>query len=102
MIERLAADRYYDEPYQAGTHVVLLTQPDDLADAAYGPYERVSRRMPAVHFWHVEIGSVADVEAVQALRFPQYRFFRDGSERHAHLGLLDDEQLIECFDHLED
>lgn len=102
MIKRLDSESYYDEPYRAGTHVVLLCLPDDLAEAAYGPYERVSDRMLGVTFWCLEVASVADAETVQALRFPQYRFFRDGSERYVHLGLLDDARLIECFDHLED
>lgn len=101
MMRQLSPDRYYDEPYGAGLHVVLLCRPDELQRAAAGPYERVSNMMPTTAFWAVTIATEADAESVQAIRFPQYRFLRDGSELSVHIGLMDDDQLVDCFDHLE-
>lgn len=102
MVHRLTADHYYDEPYGAGTHIVLLCLPDDLCEAAQAPYSRVASRMPFATFWLCRIASVADAESVQAIRFPQYRFVRNGCEKLVHTGLLDDAELTACFDRLED
>jgi hypothetical protein len=98
----LSPDRYCHEPYGPGTHVVLLCLPDDLAQAALAPYGRVAARVGSVTFWVCRIGSVADAEAVQAIRYPQYRFIRNGSEQHCHTGVMTDDEILECLDHLED
>lgn len=101
-MKRLEPDRYYDEPYGRGTHVVLLALAgDDLTGPSVRAFERVSEVAGSFTFWLVEITSVGDAEAVQAIRYPQYRFIQNGNERHQHVGILEDEELLEAFDHLE-
>lgn len=102
MLRGLSPDRYYDEPYRHGAHVVLLALTGDpLTRAALRPFERVSKMTQSFSFWLVEIASTAQAEAIQAIRFPQYRFVQNGSETHQHVGVLEDEELIEAFDHLD-
>lgn len=102
MLRGLNSDRYYDEPYRPGTHVVLLALAGDpLTRAAIRPFERVSKLARSFSFWLVEIASTAQAEAVQAIRFPQYRFVQNGSETYQHTGVLEDEELLETFDHLD-
>ena len=101
MIKRLSPSDYHEAPYRPGTHVVLLVLPDELAVAASGPFRRTADTMPSVTFWVVPIESPEDAEIVQAVRYPQYRFFRNGNECYCHVGLLDDDELAECFDKLE-
>lgn len=102
MIKRLRPSDYCAGPYGVGTHCVLLVLADDLMQAAAGPFRRAAEQMSTVTFWVCGIESTADAEAVQAIRFPQYRFVRDGTERYSHTGLLDDDELADCFDKLED
>lgn len=102
MIRRLNPTDYYDGPYRPGTHCVLLALADELTAAAAPPVRRVADAMPTVTFWICNVTGPEDAEAVQAVRYPQYRFIRDGTERHCHVGLLDDDQLVDCFDKLED
>ena len=101
MIRRIEPTDYYEQPYGRGTHVVLLVIADDLAAAAAGPFKRAAETMPAVSFWVCCVTSPEDAEAVQAVRYPQYRFIRNGQECYCHVGLLDDDELVECFDKLE-
>lgn len=101
MIHRLDPADYYDAPYGHGTHVVLLILADELAVAASGPFKRAAETTPTVRFYVCCIDSPEAAEAVQAVRYPQYRFVRNGSERYCHVGLLDDDELAECFDKLE-
>jgi hypothetical protein len=102
MIQRLNAEDYHDAPYGRGMHVVLLCLADDLAVAASGPVRRLAETMPTVTFHVCCVTSPEQAETVQAVRYPQYRFVRNGSERYCHVGLLDDDELAECFDKLED
>lgn len=102
MIRRLDPQDYHDAPYRPGTHCVLLAMADELTVAAAPPVKQCAELMPTVTFWICSITTPEDAETVQAIRFPQYRFFRDGTERHCHVGLLDHAELIECFDKLED
>jgi hypothetical protein len=102
MTRTLQPDRYYDEPYGAGLHCILLCLDDDLYGEAVGPFERVAAHVRLCTFWLCRVESVEDAEAVQAIRYPQYRFIRDGSERYVHVGVLNDEELVDCFDRLEE
>jgi len=101
MMKRLAIDRYHDDPYQSGRHVVLLCLPDSLQDVAERSFERVSAIMPTTTFWSAVITSDDEAEVVEAVRYPQYRFLCNGSEQSVHVGLLDDDRLLDCLDHLE-
>lgn len=101
-MKQLDPDRYYDEPYGRGIHCVLLVLVDDeLSEAAVRAFQRVSSLTRAVTFWLVPIVTTAQAEAVQALRYPQYRFFHDGNERLHRTGVLDDDELLEALDHCE-
>jgi hypothetical protein len=100
MMRRITAEQYYEHPYQPGLHVVLLCLPDDLAETAAAPLARLAQRAPNLHIWVCQVQSVEDAETVQALRYPQYRIIRDGSERYQHTGLLDDAQIEDALDNL--
>lgn len=101
-MNRIEATAYYDVAYGPGAHVVLLVlADDDLTGPAVRAFSRISEMTESVSFWLIEIVSPRDAEAVQALRYPQYRFVQDGSEQHQHVGILEDEELLDAFDHLE-
>jgi hypothetical protein len=102
MIQRLNPSDYYTGPYGRGTHCVVLVLADDMLPAVASPFRRVAEQFRTVTFWVCGIESTDDAEAVQAIRFPQYRFIRDGTERYCHTGLLEDNELACCFDKLED
>lgn len=97
----LPATRYYDEPYGKGLHCVILHIGDDLARQASQSVARVQVRRSGISFWAIYCRSPEDCEAVQACRFPQYRFLVNGAETHQHTGVLDDEDLIAIVDGLE-
>lgn len=102
MIRRLSSESYYDEPYGPGTHCIVLVMPDELAVAAAPAVKQAAELKPSVTFWVCSIETPEQAEAVQAIRYPQYRLIRDGQERYCHVGLLEYDELLECFDKLED
>jgi len=96
VVRRLEIDRYYDEPYGPGLHVVLLYRQDDLAEEAIEALELVAERLhdPGARYWAARITDEDDAVAVQACRFPQYRVLRDGSELCAIVGCCEAVDLL--------
>ncbi len=85
----------YLDAYGPGVNVVLLTIDDDLGAEALACFTRVADRPNHyVTFWTCRITGPEDTEAVECSRVPQYRFIVDGSEKTAHIGILEDEELI--------
>jgi len=83
------------DAYSAGISVVLFTTDDPLGADARAVAQRISEVLgDHVRFWDCRIRSAADTAEVECCRVPQYRFIVGGSEQSAHVGVLEDEQLL--------
>lgn len=90
----LAPTRLTDA-YDAGISVVLFTSEDPLGAEARTIAQRVSEVLGShVRFWDCRLRSAADTAEVECCRVPQYRLIVRGTEQTAHIGVLEDEQLL--------
>lgn len=86
------------DAYGDGINVVLLTVDDPLGGEARAAAQRVADRFTRyVRFWDCRIRTPEDTAHVECCRVPQYRVVVDGAERVSHVGVLDDESLVEMI-----
>ena len=104
MIRELPPDRYLDEPYGQGIHVVLLHLRDELYFDALGYMKVVETRLHGsrILLWSCHVQTDDDAELVQACKFPQFRFLVNGNEQFSHIGVLTDRELIDRIYRIED
>jgi len=104
MIQDLPVDRFLDEPYGRGLHVVLLHLNDDLYIDARDYMKVVVPRLHGgnINLWTCHVRSAEDVAMIQACRFPQYRFILNGVEKLSHVGVLDDRGFLDKVFSIED
>lgn len=98
MIETLPPEKYLDEAYGSGVHVVLLHRTDDLYREARSQLKQAALRLQGsrgIKFWSCLVSTAEDAELIQVVKFPQFRFFRNGSESHSHVGVMDHTEIID-------
>jgi hypothetical protein len=103
VVKRLDVDRYYDDAYAKGLHIVLLYRRDALAEPALEALEIVEERLndPSVRCWATAIDSEDDAVNVQACKFPQYRVIAHGAEKFAIVGVVEPDELMRRIYELE-
>ena len=104
MIRLLLPSRYLDEVYAKGIHVVLLHTGDRLFKKSLVELDLLDRRLndkEQIYLWECKIKTEADCIAVQACRYPQVRFFINGSEKRSRLGVMSSKELLDQIHILE-
>ncbi len=98
MISELNPDLYLDEVYTRGLHIVLLHRGDDLFREAVSQLRAVVPRLYSsdhVKMWTCQIETAEHAELIQVVKLPQVRFFRNGSEMHSHVGVMNSDAILE-------
>jgi hypothetical protein len=99
MIHDVPPDQYLDEASRRGVVVVLLHVNDTMYRRARYSLEQAEYRFSGRAFrfscCHVKDGQ--DAAEVQAIKFPQFRFFVNGSERSSHVGIMTDDEIAKAI-----
>jgi len=105
VIKETTPSRYLDDAFGQGINVVLLHLGDEMYQEALGPYVQAAQRFEGsrwVNLWVCCIQSDDDCVAVQACRFPQFRFLVNGVEKSSHLGALEAREIVQTIFSMED
>jgi len=99
MIYDVSPDKYLDEAAQRGVVVVLLHADDTLYRRARYQLEQAEFRFHgrSYRFCCCRIKDGQEAADVQAIKFPQFRFFVNGSERSSHIGVMSTDEIAKTI-----
>ena len=83
----------------------MLHLGDDLYREAKAEFDYIDMKIGtsrSIFLWECRVHTAEDCAAVQACRFPQFRFFVNGNERQTHVGVLEAAVLLNKILDLED
>lgn len=96
LIKPLTPAEYLDAVYGPGFHVVLLHRGDALAQEAASNLRATNPRLGVrnVRMWACFIETPKHAELVQAVKLPQFRFFRNGHEEVSRVGVMSPDEIM--------
>ena len=97
MIYTIQPSQYLDEISRRGIVVVLLHVDDTLYRRSLLALEKAEHRFSghAFRFCSCLIVDGQAATEVQAIKFPQFRFFLHGSERASHVGIMGENEIAQ-------
>lgn len=102
LINPLLPADYLDAVYGPGFHVVLLHCGDDLAREAASNLRAIDPHLGVrnVRLWACFIETPEHAETVQAVKLPQFRFFRNGNEAKSQVGVMSPEAIVKVVNEM--